>query len=206
MIRRMEIIDGNWIKQRLAPTHGAKSALADSIGLARDKLARVLNGTRKLTPQEIALVVQYFERQGGAEPQPTQKPEKGAGMAEGAAPFSIKAHDPAPEATDQLLSAVFGKAAKQPASYRILRDHPAFALLTGDIVVVDLSRQPQPGETALVSIIDDNVGESTTEVLRYLPPHLLSGDTGQPVSEMRLGDSNVIVRHPIIGCIRGLSG
>lgn len=136
----------------------------------------------------------------GAPPPPPGPP----GMAEGVTPFTLSPK--ATKADDPLgpLRAIFGKTAATPGLFRIHKNLPAFELAKGDVVLADLARLPEPGEIAIVRIIDDTTADATTLVCRYLPPYLTMGKIGPDVPMLRIDDPGVTVRHPVVGSIRGI--
>lgn len=126
-----------------------------------------------------------------------------AGFADAATPFQFREPAPGSTAPSPSLSAIFGAAAGTPASYRLSTDLPAFSLFNGNIVIVDLSRLPRPGELAIVSVFDEETASAVTAVRRYAPPHLVSGDSYFAPQIERMDNPAFTVRHPIIGSIRG---
>lgn len=127
------------------------------------------------------------------------------GMAEAATPYTFKAFDVDPDATQPALRAIFGNAAATPATYQLGIDLPAFALVAGDILLVDLSRLPEPGELALVTHFDEDSASSKTTINRYFPPYLQSGDLNPTRPPVRVDQAGVTVRHPVIGSMRGIT-
>jgi transcriptional regulator with XRE-family HTH domain len=137
----------------------------------------------------------------GDPPAPAARPQ---GMAEQATPFTLAPHPTSPDDPQGLLRAIFGKAAATPALLRINKNLPAFELARGDVVLTDISRLPEPGEIAVVTIIDEDAAQSTTMICRYLPPYLSTGKIGPDVPTMRVDDRGVQVRYPVVGSIRGI--
>lgn len=136
-----------------------------------------------------------------APPLTTIKP----GMAEDATPFTLEACEVGPGETQPALRAIFGNAAATPATYQLGIDLPAFALVAGDVLLVDLSRLPEPGELALVTHLDEEHATSKTTINRYFPPYLQSGDLNPTRPPARVDQVGVTVRHPVIGSMRGIT-
>ena len=59
-IRTMPKIDGNWIRDRLKGERGEVARLADALGMDKNKLAKVMSGTRALTADETVSVLTFF--------------------------------------------------------------------------------------------------------------------------------------------------
>lgn len=126
------------------------------------------------------------------------------GFAEHAAPYSLAEQPVEPGASYPALRALFGPEAMTPATYRINSDLPAFALVTGDVVVIDQSRLPIAGELALIRVIDEEHATAATLICRYLPPFLQSGEQNPNNPPLRVDQPGVTVRHPVIGSLRGI--
>jgi transcriptional regulator with XRE-family HTH domain len=135
-----------------------------------------------------------------AAPTPAAPP----GMAEPAEPFTF-APQPVRDSDPQgFLRAIWGRAVTTPATYRLAAALPAFALGVGDVLIADLGRLPQPGELALVTIINEATATSITTVRRYLPPYLAGGASDADNPPLRIDQPGVTVRYPIVGALRGL--
>lgn len=129
----------------------------------------------------------------------TGKEETAQGFANDATPFVFE-----PTASTDPIRALYGKTAKNPAVTHVAHSAlPDFSLLPGDLLVCDLSRIPHPGEVVIATLIDDNLGTSTTIVRRYLPPYLIASTTDKSADFMLIDLAVVTVRFAIIGSIRG---
>ncbi|MBZ4023271.1 hypothetical protein CKO11_12460 [Rhodobacter sp. TJ_12] len=60
----MEVIDGNWIKQRLTGRRGEKTELAQALGISLEKVTKTLSGSRRVQPEEIPKVIDFFRSRG----------------------------------------------------------------------------------------------------------------------------------------------
>lgn len=121
-------------------------------------------------------------------------------LAEDAAPFVFR-EQPIPVGAQHLtLRAVFGDRAPEPATYRITHALPGLGLWPGDVAVVTLSRNAQPGELAIVGLPDGSTG-----VRRFLPPYLLTGQPDLDAIPLRSDQDGVTIRFPVIGSIRGIA-
>lgn len=100
--------------------------------------------------------------------------------------------------TPPRIAAALAPNAKRAFTYRLLRSMPAFALLSGDILVVDHGRAPRHGELVLVTFADHETGESNTVLKRLCAPWLLSGDLGGNDAPVALDSSG---RAAIVGIV-----
>lgn len=138
-------------------------------------------------------------------PPRAQPTARAPGFADSATPFTLRPHAPAPDAPLPQISALFGPSITSPATFRLGCDLPGFALSRGDILVVDLARLPNPGELAIVTLLDDATATATNLPRRYLPPFLLAGETNSGADMLRVDNPNVTVRYPVVASIRGIA-
>lgn len=190
------MIDGNWLAQRLPKQHGAKADFAYAVGLSPDKLSKVLNGHRQLKPREIAAIWKYFK--GDA---PRYDPAEGFadphGFAEEATPFASQGRD-----TSSVAGLYAGRARNAAVTHQSALAMPGFGIEAGDLLVCDLSREPLPGEIAIVTYTDENLGDAITLVRRFSPPNLVGPGLGT-AEVISISASGVDIRYPVIGVIRG---
>ncbi|WP_103171568.1 hypothetical protein [Paracoccus sp. SY] len=57
----MEIIDAQWIAERLTGKRGEKSALAQAMGVTPAEVSKILKGGRRVQPEEMAAVKAFFD-------------------------------------------------------------------------------------------------------------------------------------------------
>lgn len=57
----MDVIDGEWIKARMTGDRGEQARLAAAMGIDNDKISKVLKGLRRVQPNEIPLVLAFFD-------------------------------------------------------------------------------------------------------------------------------------------------
>lgn len=65
----MEVIDGNWIKERLKGERGEQARLAAAMGIDNDKMSKTLKGLRRVQPDEIPAVLRFFGEDDGVKPE-----------------------------------------------------------------------------------------------------------------------------------------
>lgn len=90
------------------------------------------------------------------------------------------------------------------APFLLRRDFPGFDLCRGDWLAVDLSRDPRPGDVVVVSFADEDTGEGTQELRRFLDPWL--ADHHGTAGLLRIDSPNVAVMGPVVAVFRDLTG
>lgn len=78
----------------------------------------------------------------------------------------------------RLLPQILAPLGRQLTTYRLRAAMPGFALLPGDVLVVDLKTPPSAGDLVLANVADLAVGSASTVLRRYLPPYLVANDAG----------------------------
>lgn len=138
---------------------------------------------------------------GAANPLPLRQSARAAGgFADDAAPFLFQ-----PAANTDPVRALFGTTASNPAvTHRASASMPDFAILPGDLLVCELSRPPELGDIVVATLVDEQLGTSTSLVRRFLPPYLVAGDGTTPAF-IKIDPATVTVRFPVIGTIRGIA-
>lgn len=170
----MDVIDGKWIAERLPNDHGIKSRLAAHMGIDQPKLSKIIKGLRQVKPTEAKRAVDFFSALNtktiAKETRPTPAEPKLLEVQEDAAPFLTKGRSP-----EHTLSALC-YAATTPELFRAEVDLPGFLIAQGDILVVDLSREPTIGELALIAFRDEIDQTSSWGIRRWLGNAMLTGD------------------------------
>jgi transcriptional regulator with XRE-family HTH domain len=197
-----DVINGNWILERLDKRHGAKADLADAIGLDRDKLTKVLRGNRRLTAEEIARVQDYFTRKPSRKSLELREP--GAtyiGFAEGdVAPLPSSA-----KPREEQLMAICRSLApeRQHVSLsRASRDLTSFAILRGDFLVLDMKPEPKQGDLVIGQMYDADHGSAVSLVRQYLPPFYVTRDPAAEYGTIAEIDPNLRIAAVIIASFR----
>ena len=75
----MDVIDGKWIAERLTGKHGERAELARFLGVKPDIVTKILSGGRRVQPEEIPLVLEYFKARGLPQEVPTEAADHSAG-------------------------------------------------------------------------------------------------------------------------------
>lgn len=128
-----------------------------------------------------------------------------AGFHDTATPFDMPKHTNVTTSSQPHITAIFGSSITTPATFRLATSLPAFSLAADDVLIVDLSRLPVPGELAVVSIHDDDTASAAHVIRRYAPPYLLGGLALATEALLRIDDPSVTVRHPVVASIRGIN-
>lgn len=121
-------------------------------------------------------------------------------MAEDATPFDGKPEAAAP------IAALYANSGRHPAAtHTATEDIPALGILRGDTLICDLSRLPNSGELAIVSISTGTTESARSAIRRYVAPLLIDYANGMRTPTERADDPNITLRFPIIGIVRGAS-
>lgn len=178
----MDVIDGNWIKARLADRHGAKKALADAVGIDTHKLAKILNGTRRVQAHEIPRIMDFFRG--------TQD-----GFKDSAAPFAGAPFADEVSANDRIrdLAATICPNVRRPFLYQARRSELAAGIVSGDFLV--MSHGAESGDDILVIVsLPGDAWSGTNELRRCAAGMLLSLDpwSGAPPLHIDTSDAAVV--------------
>lgn len=99
------------------------------------------------------------------------------------------------------LMAAIAPQARHPAAFELRGPQPYLALLTGDIVIVDLQSRAEQSDTVIVNFDADRTGDAVMLIRRYFPPYLLSADLDGGAGVITLDDSG---RAAIIGTVEAV--
>jgi transcriptional regulator with XRE-family HTH domain len=56
----METVDTKWLISRMSGKRGEKARLAEALGIGPDQVAKILNGVRRVQPDEIPKLLAFF--------------------------------------------------------------------------------------------------------------------------------------------------
>jgi hypothetical protein len=110
-------------------------------------------------------------------------------------------YDPSPTATVLLRGAL--DIGRSTTTYRMQADVPGFALLKGDLVILDLNATPEDGTLVLANRVDAQTGSATTVVRRKIGHKLASGSPHEAVDDLRDNNPSIAILGTIIGTLRG---
>ena len=60
----METVDTKWLMARMSGKRGEKARLAEALGIGADQVAKILNGVRRVQPDEIPKLLAFFNEEG----------------------------------------------------------------------------------------------------------------------------------------------
>lgn len=196
-----DVINGAWILARLDKRHGAKSAMADAIGIERTKFTKVLKDQRDLRPEEIARVIDYFAQRGPATTPADTLASELPGFAEGDVAPLLPATK---EREKQLLHICrsLAPSAAHPSLSRASRDMISFALMAGDFLVVDLQPHPKQGDLAICQLYDEDHGHAISLIRQYLPPFYVTRDGSSDHAVISETDPNLRLAATLVASFR----
>lgn len=185
----MDVIDADWIKRRLTGRHGEKAALAKAMGIDLTKMSKVLKGERRVQSSEIPALLRFFE----------------SGLSEAAAEYTGPGSTEALDKDGQIVEAAMrlvAPDAARPVPYRITRAMPGFGLLKGDVVILDMDREPTSGDLVVATRLDPETQETRSDVLRWSEPWLL-GDTTEDAPVQIKDTGEIAILGTLAGAMRG---
>lgn len=192
----MPTIDREFLLKHLDPDNrGQRAALARAMGIEQSKLSKILAGTRRIQADEVAAILDFFDLtlEGGA-PRPASATSS-AGFSESEAEI----YDPTPTgkaAIDALAN--LGTRPRHSQTYQLRRDFAGFALLRGDVLLIDMGAAPGQGDIVLATVSDPEADRHATVVRRYLEGWLI--DESISTAPMQISDDQ---RVGIVGVVRG---
>jgi hypothetical protein len=101
------------------------------------------------------------------------------------------------------LRRIFGTAGRTLAEHWLTDAIPAFHLLAGDVIVVDLALTPKPGQLCIASRLTGPRDQALI-VARFWGDWIDLGDTSLNGAPIRTDAPGITARNPIIGVLRGL--
>jgi hypothetical protein len=181
----MDEVNAEFIARRLTGERGELGRLAAHMGIAAHMLSKILKGERRVQASEVPRVLSFFNE--------TPRPP---GLAEDAVPF------PTPDSRRGPLIALLAPGTRTPEIFVAARDFPAFAIRSGDRMIADMARAPEPGDLAVASQIDQSDGGSSWMVCRWLPPHVQPGGISDGLIAIESGTRMVVARGVIVAIYR----
>lgn len=186
----MDVITGEWIKNRLSGQRGEKSRLAAAMRISSDKFSKVLNGTREVQPHEVPLVLSFFglrisgtdERLGFAEPS--------------VEPVSMSNHEHI-----QLIPAI-APGAQAAEVFKATKDYFSFGILTGDWIVTDSLAKLSNGDLAIVELNDPSLEIETLAIRRHIDGFLVEENPHKLPHPVRGSEPRVGRMRPICAVLR----
>ncbi len=176
------------LKTYLDSERGRASRLADALNVSRSYVSDLANGKK---PGSIDVMRRIAELTGipAADLLDTATP---GGLSDEATRY-----EPAPIKPGNSLDAYLAPNIRHRATFRVNKSAPWLGIHAGDVLVIDMRNAPRLGDVVLASVLTGNDAE--TRVLRYLPPHLVSGDP----SESPIPEAAARVQGPVVALARG---
>lgn len=191
---RMEVLDPTWLRARLKAQRGLSAQLARAMGVEPHIVSKITSGERRIQASEIPAILRFFADLDRA-PQPIL-PAQDLGFAEAAvAPFRLPSNHLMHEMVRLIAPATRGA-----TFYRVFRPQSALGLLRGDILIVDLGGAAQLDDIVIVTHLDPVTGDAETELARFAPPWLISGDSTRPSVALDPAEQSAA----ILGIVRGM--
>jgi hypothetical protein len=184
----MDVIDADWIKRQLAgQPHGSKSRLADAIGLRPDQMSKVMGGQRKLTPAEVARVLDYFGFH-------LETDEPATGMSDvPLTPFLPR--NPSAARSIEALAKALAPDWAQLVVWHTARAFAAYQIAAGDILLTGTAPHPTDGDVVVVTYSDPD--SLTTLGQRAGQGVILPPGTDRPAGDPAiLGTLSMVIRPP----------
>jgi hypothetical protein len=101
------------------------------------------------------------------------------------------------------IVALLAPRARQPALYQLAKPAPLFALLAGDVIIIDLGRAPQDGDLALVRHTDPATGDdAVSTIMQKIGDFLVQSPAAGPGSMMRHDSNYVSIAGPVVASFR----
>jgi hypothetical protein len=93
--------------------------------------------------------------------------------------------------------------AVQAALYRVAAAVPLFALLEGDVLIIDLGRHARDGELALIRHTDPETGDNAVStIMQKAGDYLIAPTPGRVGAVMRLDSNHISVAGPVVASFR----
>lgn len=178
------------LKNYLGAGRGRATKLANDLGLSRSYVSDLANGKKRGSVETMRRVAEITGID-AANLLGAAMPDE---LHDQATPYT-----PAPVARDTTIDAVIAPNVRQRQTFIVETPAPALHILTGDVIIIDMRNLGQSGDIVLAAILDGDFRE--TRILRYLPPHLVSGDPAEPP----IPESAARIQGKIVGLVRGLS-
>ena len=183
----------NTLGRALRARKMTQQELAARIGVSKGFVSEIVSGKKRPSVETLNRIAEALDMGidafwGSTAP---------AGFAEDVTPFD----PPGPIRTD--LVHMYRTHGQNLHFYQMTISAPGFALLPGDVLIVDFSRPANPGEIALFEEVDE-YGEARKTVARWYDPWLEYGEPQKPPSAMD-DTGKLVMRGPIVGSARGVS-
>lgn len=181
-----------YLQRVIAHTGKPATRIAKEIGIAASTLTRLLKAPEGSTATLHARTISKLQAYGGislfgGEASTASGPR---GLAEDAVLFDAKSADPAVSAA--LRALIGGRQAADPWTIRT-RALEGIGYVPGDIVIVDLGRQPSPGDVVCAQVYDWGRSDAETVMRVYEPPFLVAASLDQQLRRPLMVDNERVI-------------
>lgn len=109
-----------------------------------------------------------------------------------------------PDLADFLrrIAQVLAPDARSPTTFALRQAMPGFALMKGDVLVVDLKAPAQSGDLVLANVADLATGTGTTVVRRLMPPYLIANDPETDQGTLVVDNARTTIMGKIVAALR----
>lgn len=181
--------DRPWLKSQLKRLGISQRAFGEALGLDQSKISRYFSNERQLKHVETLRAQQFLQKHGVA---------MGYGFAEG----ELAAWPPpGPDARNAV--AYLAGDALHPMQWRLAAEAPAFALLEGDVIIVDAKAESPDGSLVVARRVDAETGDNAaTFVARRIGDALATGRIGAESPLIALDSNAVSIVGPVVAMFR----
>ncbi len=184
----MDVIDADWIRRHRTGRHGELKALADAVGVDPDKITKILNGTRQVKSHEAPRIAAFFLQGGGF----SERPES---YASHASPVNMTGR------VRMMISALCPELVN-PEVYRARVSALAAGIMAGDLLVVQLGADAQPGDLVVTTIANVEQDTQTTLIRQFWPPLVVPLSQDDPYPAMAANESQSAA---IVACVKAVA-
>lgn len=177
--------------------------LAEAMHVNRSFVSEIIHGKKRPSMEKLELMIRALDVSPSEiiiddEPDDAVKPETPPGFGEGAA----KAYAFPKAYFAQDIMRYIAPAARHPAPFLVTRAEPAFALLTGDVVIVDLNSTAKDDDIVLITRLIE-AGSAVTQFRRLITPWLVAGDGTTPSDRVDDTTGQIAIMGTVSGVLRG---
>jgi hypothetical protein len=183
----------DYLRRVIEHTGKPPTRIAKEIGVAASTLTRLLNSPEGSTATLHARTISKLQEYSGISlfvGGDVSAPPGPRGLAEDAVPFDAKSADPAVSAAIKAL--IGGRQAADPWTIRT-RALEGIGYRPGDVVIVDLGRQPAPGDVVCAQVYDWGRSDAETVMRIYEPPFLVAASLDEQLRRPLMVDNERVI-------------
>lgn len=92
--------------------------------------------------------------------------------------------------------------ARSPTTYSLRAAMPGFALMKGDVLIVDLNKPARTGDLVLATFTDLTTGTGVTVLRRFLAPYLVANDADSDADMLVVDNARTSIMGVVCGSFR----